>query len=318
MNFHEIKIHTNPENIDNIGGQLVLGDILGYEIIDETDTADFLRKNVNNGTGYADYVEDSLLTPSTDQVIIKIYLEESDIHKLDFIKELEKKSLDLGIEKIETTMANSADWENKWREYYKPMEIGQDVVIVPVWETYTGSHKKVFTIEPGHLFGTGLHQSTQGCIEQIEKYAQDQQMLDLGCGTGVLAIISLLCGATHATGIDIEATAPKIVGENAKLNNVSDKISVHVGNIIADENFALQIIKQNKKYGLITANIVADVIIAMLSFVKQVISNDGKLVMAGIIKDREQDVKRALADYGFAVIETTYKDDWVCIVGELG
>lgn len=308
MNFKEIKIYTKTENIDCISGQLALADILGYEIIDETEAADFLRKNVNNGTGYADYVEDFLLSPTTDKAIIKIYLEQSDTDKLEFINNIDQYLY--GIEKIEIVEVNSDEWENKWREYYKPMEIGDDIVIVPVWEKYTGNHKKIFSIEPGHLFGTGLHQSTQACIEQIEKYAQDKHVLDLGCGTGILGIISLLCGAKHAVGVDIEATAQKIVTENAQLNGVEDRITIHVGNVLVDNILSEKL--KSQKYELVTANIVADVIIAMLPFIKQVLL--GKFIMAGIIDERENDVKKALTEHGFHIIETTYKESWVCIV----
>lgn len=313
MNFYEIKIYTARENLDNIGGQLALVDILGYEEIDPAEAADFLRTHVNDGTGYADYVEEALLTPTETRVHLKLYLAEGEAAKLAFIHTLETNKTTHGIEAIEQTLVNSADWENKWRDHYQPMEIGQDVVIVPVWETYTGTHSKVFTIEPGHLFGTGLHQSTQGCIEQLEMYAPHQRLLDLGCGTGVLGIIGLLCGAEHATMVDIEPMAPAIVGENATLNGVANRMDVHVGNVLTDQALANHLMSQGP-YGIITANIVADVIMSLLPFIQHALAKGGQLIMAGIIAEREADVTTALHAAGFTLITHTYKDNWVCLV----
>ena len=315
MNFYEIKLYTQRNNLDNLGGQLALADILGYEEVDPEADADFLRTHVNDGTGYADYVEDSLLTPLETRVHIKLYLAEGEADKLAFIDQLDTNQTTHGIEAIERKLVNSADWENKWREHYKPMEIGQDVVIVPVWETYTGTHSKVFKIEPGHLFGTGLHQSTQGCIEQLEIHAPNQRLLDLGCGTGVLGIIGLLCGAKHATLVDIEPMAPTIVGENAALNGVANHIDVHVGNVLADDTLASQLVSQGP-YGVITANIVADIIIAMLPFIQKALAAGGHLIMAGIIDEREHDVISALQSVGYTLTTSTYKDNWVCLVAQ--
>ena len=311
--YTELNIYTKTEHIDEITATLLMEDIEGVQIIDPVQDADFLRANVNRGN-YADYVEDALLEPDNNApVIVRVYLAEGDETKLMTAKQALQNMPT--VEKIEEITTESTDWENKWKEHYKPMEIGQNIVIKPTWEEYENKNKTIFTIEPGHLFGTGLHQSTQQCIEELEKHApKANTMLDIGCGTGVLAIISLLLGTSTALAVDIEETAKQIVIENAQLNNVADRIRVHAGNIITDKTFEDMLVNttpNGKKYKLITANIVADVIIAMLPFVKRVLN--GTIIMAGIIDLREKDVKTALLNEGFEIINTNYKDNWVCI-----
>ncbi|MCL1934803.1 MAG: 50S ribosomal protein L11 methyltransferase [Defluviitaleaceae bacterium] len=305
MQWLEINIITNKEEKDNILQNLILNDILEIQIIDKQEDAIFLKENVNK-VNYADYVEDELLFPNTNEIIIKIYLNFSDLSKIEHIKSLQN-NINIQINKV-----NSEDWENKWKEHYKPIEIGHDIVVVPSWEKYYGSRKN-FTIEPGHLFGTGLHQSTQQTIEEVEKYAKNTNMLDIGCGTGILAIISLICGAKEATAIDIEESAIDIVTKNADLNNVN--VNLLVGNILENENLRSKLLE--KKYSLITANIVADVIISMLLFIKQAISKNGVFICAGIIKEREKDVIIKLSQNNFKIININYKDNWVCITSSL-
>ena len=314
--YTEVNIYTKSDYIEEITGALLTEDIEGVQIIDKQEDAVFLRANVNRGN-YADYVEDELLSPDeTEPVIVRLYIAEGDEAKLERAKVALGNIT--GVERIEEVVTQSEDWENKWKEHYKPMEVGKNVVIVPNWEEYTNSAKTVFTIEPGHLFGTGLHQSTQQCIEELEKYANGKAMLDIGCGTGVLAIISLLLGGSRAVAVDIEETAKQIVAENARLNGVEDRIEVHAGNILVDDDFADMLadtLPNGEKFEVVTANIVADVIIAMLPFIKRVLS--GKLVMAGIIDLRESDVREALIGHGFEVVSVGYKDNWVCMVAEI-
>lgn len=310
MDWTEINIYTQSKFVEEITTLLMLQGIDSVQIIDKEDDALFLQANVNQGN-YADYVEDELLNPTLfGPVIVRFYLLESESSLLSNAKSALASLADKGLIDIEEIKTHSSNWENKWKEYYKPLPLGQNVVIVPAWESYNDPTKTIFTIEPGHLFGTGLHQSTQQSIVELEGRAKNQKVLDLGCGTGILAIISLLLGAEHATAVDIEPTAIDIVNQNSMLNGV--KVEVVIGNILNDPKLA-KALSQNI-YTLITANIVADVIIAMLPFVKQVL--DGTFICAGIITERENDVKTALLSHGFNVINTNYQDNWVCIVSE--
>lgn len=309
MKFTEINIHTLSHNASNIMAILTMQEIEEIQVIDKKENATFLKENLNKDN-YADYIEDELLNPNEDDdTIIIFYLPEGEEKKVENVKSI-LTNMNL-INNIKEVQVNSEDWENKWKEHYKVMHIGKNVVIVPKWENYTNNNKTIFTIEPGHLFGTGLHQSTRQCIEQLENYANNASVLDIGCGTGILAIISLLLGATEATAVDIDKSATTVVSQNAILNKVSHKINIQIGNILTDDKFANML---NKHYTLITANIVADVIISLLPFIKKVL--DGTIIMAGIIMERESDVKSALLLQKFVIINTMYEDNWVCIVAK--
>ena len=305
----EVKIYTKQESVELLTAITLEAEINGIEIEDPQETKRFLEENVNQGN-YADYVEDELLNPTTDQVVVKFYLAEIDLPKLEQVKK-EIKNLGVEhIEKIEATEMADWDWENAWKAHYKAIELGEKVVINPHWETYTGDRPVVFNIEPGHLFGTGLHQSTQGCVVELEKVIDNtSRVIDLGCGTGVLGIIALMLGAESAVFNDIEATATEIVEKNASLNGIGE-VEVRVGNILKDEAFGESLLEKGK-YNVVVANIVADVIIGLLPFVKKAL--EGTLICAGIIIEREKDVVTALEAEGFTIENISYKDNWVCI-----
>lgn len=317
MNWTEVKINTKRENIEILTAITLDVDIMGIEIDDPMEAKEFLEANVNQGN-FADYVEDSLLNPTTDKVIIKFYLAESDLNKIDIIKEEIRTFGVSDIYEIEILDVENWDWENAWKQHYKAIEIGEKVVINPHWEKYEGDRPVVFNIEPGHLFGTGMHQSTQGCILELEKViTPDSTVIDIGCGTGILGIISKMLGAKEITAVDIETTAIEIVEENASLNGIKD-IDVKVGNILKDEAFGDSLLV-NKKYNVVVANIVADVIIGLLPFIQKALAEDGgQFICAGIIDEREQDVITALKNANFSIENISYKDNWVCIRSSRG
>ena len=162
-----------------------------------------------------------------------------------------------------------------------------------------------------------MHQTTQLCMINLEKYiTKESEVLDLGCGSGILSIISLLLGAKHANAIDIDANAIKTAYENAALNGIGkDAYYVTSGNII--DNKAIQDEMGYEKYDVVVANIIADVIIAMAPIIKKAIKKDGIFISSGIIKDRVEDVYAALSENNFEVIDTSYKDEWVSITSKI-
>ena len=267
------------------------------ETIDYEWNKNFLIENVNKGCGYADYVSDELLNPTESGVYLRFYTDNEKLKEFD---------LDLN---FEIKDVSGVDFENAWKKYFKPMEIGK-VAIVPFWEEY--EHEKKFLINPGNLFGTGFHESTHSCIEIMQNMSiEGKSVLDIGCGTGILGLISLMLGAADATFVDIEPIAPKIVEENALLNGL-ENFEVYVGNILEGE-----VLESLKKYDIIFINIVADIIIKMLPIIKTLMKTGAKLIMAGIIKERREDVPRALKAEGFNLYSENTLNDWVNIVAEV-
>jgi len=244
--------------------------------------------------------------------VVKFYIPEDAQENIDIVRE---GLMDYG--RADFTLVED-DWSEAWKEHYKPFKIGERVVVVPAWEDYTpgDDDEIVFRIEPGHVFGTGQHQSTALCVAALEKYViAGDAVLDIGCGSGILSIISLLYSAHSATAIDIDPSAAKVCLENARLNDISDeKFKIHIGNILADDALLQEV--SRRKYDVVVANIIADVIIPLAPIVKQLLIGGGTFITGGIIKDRRDDVLGALSENGFDVKEVCVQDEWVAVVAK--
>ena len=318
MDWIKATIYTTSEGIEPVSGRLYQLGITGLEIDDEQDFKDFLENNRQ----YWDYVDEDLIKEKEGETRVSVYVSDnpSGYEMLTAIKGTlaELRALDedktFGRLEIETLTLNEEDWENNWKKYFHPMEIGEKILIKPEWEELTGdSDRIVFNINPGMTFGTGSHYTTQLCIENLEKYLHSgDRMLDLGCGSGILSIISLLLGASEATAVDIDPNAVDVAYENADRNHVDkEKYHVYSGNILTDT--ALQE-KISGKYEVVASNIVADVIIGLAPMVRQYMKEGGIWITSGIIEDRVEDVRAAMTENGFEVIELRQRKDWVSIV----
>lgn len=318
MDWIKATIYTTSEGIEPVSGRLYQLGITGLEIDDEQDFKDFLENNRQ----YWDYVDEDLIKEKEGETRVSVYVSDnpSGYEMLTAIKGTlaELRALDedktFGRLEIEMLTLNEEDWENNWKKYFHPMEIGEKILIKPEWEELTGdSDRIVFNINPGMTFGTGSHYTTQLCIENLEKYLHSgDRMLDLGCGSGILSIIALLLGASEATAVDIDPNAVDIAYENADRNHVDkEKYHVYSGNILTDT--ALQE-KISGKYEVVASNIVADVIIGLAPMVRQYMKEGGIWITSGIIEDRVEDVRAAMAENGFEVIELRQRKDWVSIV----
>lgn len=321
MEWIRTDIYTTTEGIEPVSAVLLDTGITGIQVFDDNEVDKFITE----ASQYWDYVDEELLNRKKEPVMVTVYVSANPYgrEQLAAVQQAidRLKGLDIGVDlgSLELKLSenlNDEDWLNKWKEYYKPFNVGKKLLIKPVWEVAEGNGRIVFNINPGHIFGTGLHQTTQLCIEALEKYVNGGQVLDLGCGSGILSIISLLLGAKNAIAVDIDENAVKTAYENAELNGIcKDRYTVLAGNIL--NNKKLQDTIGYNKYNVITANIIADVICAAAPIVKRQLMADGIFIASGIIKDRLEDVYAALKENGFEIINTAYKDEWVGVTAHM-
>ena len=236
------------------------------------------------------------------------------------VEDLKKRDTDGIFGRLALDMGNvcEEDWANNWKQYFHPTKVGKRILIKPQWEELDEpTDRIVFNVNPGMSFGTGSHETTQLCIEALENTIfPGCSLLDLGCGSGILSIISLLLGAGSAFAVDIDPNAVNIAKDNASLNGISSNFCAKAGNILTDKKLRDEISK--KKYPVIVANIVADVIIELLPFAASVLEEDGVLITSGIIEARIQDVENAIKKEGFDSYTVRQKGEWASIVCKKG
>lgn len=318
MNWIEINIYTTSDGIDPVCGRLYCLGITGVSVSDESEFLEFLEENKSAW----DYVDESLMETMRGETKVTAYAADN-AQGNEMIAEIknsmrELKALDkdgiFGRLEIEFADMSEEDWANNWKKYFHVMPVGEKILIKPEWEELTEKTDRiVFNVNPGMSFGTGSHHTTQLCIEQLEKYiTPGTNMLDLGCGSGILSVISLLLGAESAKAADIDENSVHIAYENARRNNVDiSKYTVLAGDVINDAELIGKL--SDIQYDVITANIVADVIIALAPAAKRLIRPGGIFITSGIIADRLDDVKQALEENNFEIIDITEKADWRAI-----
>ena len=319
MQWIETNIYTTTDGIEPLCGRLYAVGLNGVQIKDAADFNDFIE----NETQYWDYIDESLESLKTCETCVTVYLtDDADGRELlshirSTVAELQSLDDDgkFGRLEIELSGINEEDWANNWKKYYKPFNLGRKLLIKPEWEQLDQADvgdKVVLSMNPGHLFGTGTHHSTQLCMIELEKYVrQGDKVLDLGSGSGILSILSLLLGAESAVAVDIDPAAPATAMENLAMNGISpDRYSVLVGNVIDDQSLRKKI---GGGYDVVVANIVADVIIAMSRTAYEQTRSGGIFITSGIIGPRAEEVKTAVSEAGFSIIDIHDQSDWVCI-----
>ncbi|MBE3101046.1 MAG: 50S ribosomal protein L11 methyltransferase [Firmicutes bacterium] len=310
MDWIEVTIKTTTEGADTVAQSFYEVGVLGVVIEDP----DEIRKAQLEDRTW-DYIDDSILANMEEKVLVKGYLNDDVffLDKLLFIKEriqwlLGKDfGLDLGSLEIALTNVCEEDWAHNWKKYYKPIKVSDRVVIKPTWEEYTekpGEH--ILELDPGMAFGTGTHETTMLCIRAIDKYIKPgMSVVDIGCGTGVLAIAALLLGADKATAIDLDSNAVKIASENALLNKVADRMEAIHGNLLD---------KIHSKYDIVVANIIADIVINLSEFIQDFMNPEGVFISSGIILDRLEDVTTAIETAGLEIIHKETMGEWAVVV----
>lgn len=318
MVYDELTIHTTTAGSEVVSGVLFNEGITCFSVTDPRDLAELIE----NGGVPVDYVESGLLDGQSD-VTVRVYLarnEQGAIQKTGIIAGVKRLKAEngnaewLGSLDITVSESDDKDWENNWKQYFHPLSIGEKFLICPSWEKVPGEGRTVIEIDPACSFGTGRHETTALCLEELEK--QDiagKDVLDMGCGSGILGIAALKLGAKHVDAVDIDMVATRIAGENAEKNGIPEGLmDIYCGNILTDGTLC-ESLAQNS-YSLILANIVADIISDMLPFFARCLDAQGHMICSGIISLRRDFVVDALGKAGFVIESIREKNEWVAIV----
>ena len=255
-----------------------------------------------------DLIDEDLLAKERDTALIHLYVspEENPAEAIAFLRE---RYTAVGIDHaVDSNNVSEEDWANNWKKYFKPLPVGEKILICPSWETTDNPDgRAILSIDPGMAFGTGGHDTTRLVLETLEKYVTEGvDFLDVGCGSGILSIAACLLGAGRALGIDIDALAVKTAIENGLLNGLTaPKYEIRLGDLAKDVS---------GKFPVIAANIVADAIIMLSPAIPALLADDGVYIVSGIIDTREQDVLAALDNCGFTVTERHEHGGWLCMV----
>ncbi|MCX4370822.1 MAG: 50S ribosomal protein L11 methyltransferase [Dysosmobacter sp.] len=315
MRWLEVHIDTNHAGQETVQALLSALDVDGVMIEDEEEFQEFLENNRD----YWDYVDEDLSNYMAGRSRITFYLEarEAGFAKLADIRialeRLKQERQDMGTLLMTLEDVQDADWENNWKQYYKPMEIGERLLVIPQWEKAEPQGRIALYLDPGLTFGTGAHATTRLCLTALETLVQGgERVLDMGCGSGILSVAALRLGASSALAVDIDDKCRDAARENAGLNEIGpERLPILVGNILTDETVAEQI---GGGYDLVLANIVADVIIALAPRVRGLLNEGGTFLCSGIIEGRAEEVAEALTAVGLNIREQREDNGWYAMI----
>ncbi len=299
QSWTEISITVSTEDIDIAGN--IANMVVPYGIYIEDYSA---LEEETMQIAHIDLIEESLLQRDRTKGIIHVYVNphENPLEAVSFIKErLDAENIE---HEIKIADCKTEDWVNNWKQYFHPMPIGEKLLIRPTWEDeYDAGGRKVLHIEPGLAFGTGSHPTTKLCLETLEKYIDENStVLDIGCGSGILSIASLLLGAKSAFGVDIDKLAVKTALANAEENGFKPPVFDAVNGNLSD--------KVSGKYSVVVANIVADIIMEFNKEVANFLEDDGVYITGGIIDCRKDEVIYSFEQNGFEIVEHFEEKGW--------
>ncbi|MGN0612622.1 MAG: 50S ribosomal protein L11 methyltransferase [Porcipelethomonas sp.] len=317
MDWKEVNIYTATEGVDILCASLMDIGIKGFAVKDAEDFKEFLE----NKDGKWDYIDDDLMNLSSCETCVTVYIpgNSQGAEMLISLRSLLKKMKENDSENIfgrlelETADVREEDWANNWKQYFKPLKVGNRLLVKPSWEEYNEDDGRIILeIDPASSFGTGQHNTTKLCLELLEQSLnKGDRVLDMGCGSGILSIGAMLLGAESAVAVDIEQNAVETAAENAEKNNIPfTKYTAYCGDVISDERLRDRL---GEGYDVITANIVADVLIAMKDIFRSKIKDGGTLIISGIIVERKDEVVNAVVGAGFEVVKTAEGDGWAAV-----
>ena len=312
MKWNQFRLKTTTEAEDIVSSMLADLGIEGVQIEDKIPLTQSDKEQM-----FVDILPDM---PEDDGcAYLTFYLdEEVDKHEmlLKVRQELEemRSYLNVGDCTIEESQTEDVDWVNNWKQYFHQFYV-DDILIIPSWEEVKpeDSDKMVIHIDPGTAFGTGMHETTQLCIRQLKKYVtEDTEILDVGCGSGILGMLALKFGAKHSVGTDLDPCAIDATYENMDNNGISrDQYEVMIGNIIDDKEVQDKV--GYEKYDIVAANILADVLVPLTPVIIHQLKKGGIYITSGIIEDKEEVVVEAVKKAGLEVLEVNHQGEWVSV-----
>ena len=318
--YTALTIETTELGVDLLSAALESVGAEKQEIIERReDVEQFLADNAKHW----DYVENGLIEGFGIEPQVRVYIPESDAgHELR--ARIDEKlawlaaqdfGFDIGTLKTSETRVNNEDWATNWKKYFKPIEIGDKLVVCPEWEreNLENSGRTVLYIDPGMVFGSGSHETTSLCLGFLSEVIHGgERVLDAGCGSGILSIGALLFGAKSALGVDIDAAAEHVAMRNASFNGIgADRLTILTGDVIEDEETQRAV---GEGYDVLCSNIIANVVIALGAQAPRLVKKGGLWIASGIILDRQADVEDAMRRAGFTVVDMRNKGEWVAIL----
>ena len=308
MTYKLAIINTTSVGIEHVSNLLIAIGVGGFEVCDSKDFNEFLQSK----TPAYDYVDEELMNLCNQRSCVKFYTADNE-QGSDTISITEKALIELknsdtsneyGTLEISVCVVDDSDWKDNWKQYYKPMEIGDKLVVAPAWEDVS-TDKLLLKIDPGMAFGTGSHETTSLCLEFLQDISlENKKVLDVGCGSGILSQAAVLLGAEFATGCDIDEAAVTCAIANAKINNLIEKTRYYKGDLLEGAT---------EKYDIVIANIVADIVMALTRDIGKVIVTNGVFIASGIISERVCEVSDFIEKSGFEILEIKEKRGWAAI-----
>ncbi|NMB28325.1 MAG: 50S ribosomal protein L11 methyltransferase [Tissierellia bacterium] len=311
MKWTEVQIKTTTEAEEMVTNIMYDLGVTGLAIEDPKDIIAFQQSEED-----WDFIDPNLIKQDYEEVIIKGYFPESEdlIDKIELIRDnIEKNppgNLNKSLGEVTITEVYEKDWAEAWKKYYKPIKIGEEIVIKPTWEDYEKTDGEiVIELDPGMAFGTGTHETTTMCIEALENYVKENDIVyDIGCGSGILSIVAVKLGAKKVIGVDLDELCTRVSKENIILNKVEDLIEIKQGNL-------LDVV--HGKADIIVSNIIAEVIADMIDSLKDYLKRGGIFIASGIIIEKVDIVEKRLIENGFKVLDTKVMGEWVSIVSTI-
>ena len=303
--WNELTVKIKTEDTERAGAICTMAADAGIYIEDYSD----IENEVWN-IAHVDLIEQELLERDRTHSLIHVYIKQ-DSAAAESAEFLDERLVSEGIEhEITIVGVNEEDWATSWKQFYHTQRIGKRIVVSPSWEEYEPKDGDVLMrLDPGMAFGTGTHDTTRLCLELLEECVSEKtRILDVGTGSGILSVGGVLLGAPSALGVDIDPVAVKVAKENAEMNGVSDKTEFLCGDLTD---------KVSGTFEIVTANIVADVIIRLLGTVKNYLIKGGVLIVSGIIDTRADEVENACHEAGFTTVKRIEHGGWVAIMLKL-